>query len=362
MNVRLPVVVVAILLLFCQAGTLRAEGAPGTAANKKLIIGTKQAPPFAMKNEDSTWSGVSIDLWRKIAADMGVEYEFREFDLPGLLQAVQDGSVDVAAASLTVTSDREKVMDFSHPFHTTGLSIAVIPRGRSRVLRVVERFLSLDFLKVVAALAAVLLIVGAVVWLFARRRNAAQFGGGVQGIGAGSWWSAVTMATVGHGDKAPVTLGRRIVAIMWVLTALIIIAGFMGAIASALTVGELEATVSGPVDLPHIAVGTLPASTSEGYLTDRAIRCRLYRTMPEGLQALVDGKIEAFVYDAPLLQYMANTEFRGAIHVLPQTFERQDYAFALPSGSELREPINRSLLRITTSPEWQAVLQKYLGE
>ena len=48
--------------------------------------------------------------------------------------------------------------------------------------------------------------------------------------------------------------------------------------------------------------------------------------------------------------------------MLPQTFDRQDYGFALPQGSALREPINRALLAIIAEPEWNQTLTRYLGE
>lgn len=42
--------------------------------------------------------------------------------------------------------------------------------------------------------------------------------------------------------------------------------------------------------------------------------------------------------------------------------ERQDYAFALPTGSRLRESIDTSLLQRTNAPDWPARLKEALGE
>ena len=49
------------------------------------------------------------------------------------------------------------------------------------------------------------------------------------------------------------------------------------------------------------------------------------------------------------------------LKVLPGTFERQDYAIAMPLGSKLRKPINEQLVKIIQSPGWQRVLESYLG-
>ncbi len=46
-----------------------------TLPGKKLIVGTKQTPPFAIKKNDGTWSGLSIDLWQEISRDLELKYE-----------------------------------------------------------------------------------------------------------------------------------------------------------------------------------------------------------------------------------------------------------------------------------------------
>nr|NIR52401.1 amino acid ABC transporter substrate-binding protein [candidate division KSB1 bacterium]NIV03739.1 transporter substrate-binding domain-containing protein [Calditrichia bacterium]NIS27727.1 amino acid ABC transporter substrate-binding protein [candidate division KSB1 bacterium]NIU28380.1 amino acid ABC transporter substrate-binding protein [candidate division KSB1 bacterium]NIV93999.1 transporter substrate-binding domain-containing protein [candidate division KSB1 bacterium] len=70
-------------------------------AQEKIIVGTKKAAPFAMKDESGNWHGISIELWQKIARELNPDYELREFDLTDLLANVENGSVDVGVAALT---------------------------------------------------------------------------------------------------------------------------------------------------------------------------------------------------------------------------------------------------------------------
>ena len=58
--------VLALTLLVAIAGSVQAQD----AAHRQLIVGTKQAPPFAIKNADGTWWGISPDLWRTIATQI----------------------------------------------------------------------------------------------------------------------------------------------------------------------------------------------------------------------------------------------------------------------------------------------------
>ncbi len=351
-----------LALTLILAAALGQAHAQETAVDRVLKVGTTVAPPFAIKGKDGQWHGIAIDLWRDLAPELGVRFELEERKFQHLLEGVTDGSLDVAVAAITITAEREEVMDFSHPLYTTGLGIAVPLESKvDGWLRVAERFLSLEFFYVMGMLTLVLLIAGFLVWLFERNRNRAMFGGGTaKGIGSGFWWSAVTMTTVGYGDKAPVTVGGRVIALIWMFTSIIIISSFTAAITSSLTVSELGGSVKELDDLRRVRVGTVKGSTSANFLNEQNITAISFKSTRSGLEAIADKKIEAFVQDAPILRYLVNTHFRGELQVLPGTFSRQDYGIALPAGSELRERVNRDLLEYIHSENWRVLVDRYL--
>ena len=353
--------VLAALMLLVGAASFLPAAAQDTT--RTLVVGVKEAPPFAIQQPDGTWGGISIILWEQVAEELDLPYEWQERDLQGLLEGVEDGSLDAAVAALTVTAEREEGMDFSHPFYASGLGIAVRVEEGERWLSVIRGFLSMAFLKVVGVLVLLLLLVGLVIWMVERRHNPEHFGGSpAQGIGSGFWWSAVTMTTVGYGDKAPVTAVGRIVGLIWMFTAIIIISSFTAAIASSLTLSQFSHAVEEPGDLRNVQVGTVPNSTSAEHLHAQHISARLYDSPAAALAALAAGEIEAFVYDAPILRYLVNSGDGASVEVLPGTFQEQYYAIAFPSGSALLEPVNRSLLEQTDAPAWQDVLYRYLGK
>lgn len=143
---------------------------------------------------------------------------------------------------------------------------------------------------------------------------------------------------------------------------LFIIAGFTAAVTSALTLTELRSGINGPSDLSRVKVATVDGSTSADYLRSRHINFARHADVDSALQSLAIGDCDAVVYDAPILKYQTYQNWSGEAYVLPASFERQNYAFALPSDSELREPINQVLLRQTSSPNWDEVLATYFGE
>jgi len=201
------------------------------------------------------------------------------------------------------------------------------------------------------------------IYLFERKHNREQFDKGwVKGIAAGLWWAAVTLTTVGYGDKVPRTLGGRMIGLIWMFAGLFIIAGLTAAVTSALTLTELRARISGPSDLSRVKVATVEGSTSADYLRSRHIMFASHPDVNAALSSLVANQCDAVVYDAPILKYQIYQKHSGEAFVLPVTFERQNYAFALPSESGLREPINQVLLRRTSSPKWDDLLATYFGE
>lgn len=355
---------IVILVAVLAAGT--SGQTPDGAAplpDRPLIVATRHVPPFAIRASDGSWSGISIDLWTEVADELALRYEFRDMPLPRMLAGLGDGSVDVAVAALTVTPERESAFDFTHAFHTTGIGVAVVSEQSAGWLGAAKRFLSWGFLQIVLSLAALLLVVGAVVWLFERRQNPEQFGGSwLKGVASGFWWSAVTMTTVGYGDKAPKTVVGRLLAMIWMFAAIILISTFTATIAASLTVSELGTPSHTVKDLPGIRVATVSGSTGADYLRNQRIAFGKYAGATEALRAAADGRIDAVVYDAPILRYLVQERYQGRLTVLAQRLERQDYAFGLPDGSPLREPLNRAMLEHIRQPHWQDVLFEYLGE
>ncbi len=83
----------------------------------KLVVGTSlDYPPFSTYDADFRPTGFDIALMSKIAEKMKVQVEFKDMAFEGLPGALNVGQVDAAIGAISITPDREQVLDFSHPY------------------------------------------------------------------------------------------------------------------------------------------------------------------------------------------------------------------------------------------------------
>jgi len=337
------------------------DSVPQFPTGKAVRVGIKVSEPFIIQNEEEDgYSGLSIFLWERVASDLNVNYEYVPFpDLGSLLNAVENHEVDISINPLTVTPERLAKMEFTQPFFITNLAIAVKKEQKSPFVRLLLNIFSWQFWTAIALLAFVILIFGFLAWIFERKHNKEEFGNNARGLWDSFWWSAVTMTTVGYGDRSPRSIGGRIVALIWMFTAIIIISGFTASIASSLTVGQLSLEISDLQDLRDARVATIAGSTSHDYLELKKIASKRVASTDKALNMLAEGKIDAFVYDEPLLRYkIIELKFQEEIMVAPARFLTQYYAYALPLGQG-RKPLNLALIKRIESVEWKSELAEY---
>jgi ABC-type amino acid transport substrate-binding protein len=279
----------------------------------------------------------------------------------GLLEGTAQRKYDAAVAALTITAEREQMVDFSQPFYVSGLGIAIPSAAPSIWMLITRAVASLGFLQAILALVGLSVVIGLLVWLFERRQNDV-FGGGVKGIGTSIWWSAETMTQASTGNVAPATLPGRMLAVMWMAASVIAIAIFTASVTSTLTTSKLHGVVTGVSDLARSRVGVVGGTATSAFLDDRRVRYQTFATPQDGLNALKAGSLDAFVYDKPLLSWIVRQEFASSVQLLEISFDKQMYGIALPLGSSLRKPIDVAMLDLIQSEWWRQTLFKYLGE
>lgn len=352
-----PALAVALIL----ALTAVLSAAPARQ-EQPLIVVTKKIEPFVF-TDGETPRGFSIDLWDAIATEIGRDYEFQIVEKVGeQIDAVEAGEADIGIAAITITREREDRVDFSQPYFRSGLGILARNDVKTSLWSSLQQTLfSRRLLGLFALLLGALFVAANVIWLVERKQNPDFPQDYLHGIWEGIWWASVTVTTVGYGDKYPRRRIGRVVGIIWMFTGLFLIANFTAGVTAQLAVRELQGAINGPSDLPGKAVVAVEGSTGARWLAQQGVISTTVPTVDDAYARLGAGEADAFVYDSPVLQYHVLTHPDAGLSLVGGQFNSENYGIVLPQGSELREPINRAILKLIEDGTYDRLYSIWFG-
>ena len=342
-----------------------ASKAPRKDSDIQIRVVTKRLEPYVVY-KNRRYTGFAVDLWDKIALEMGVPFELYGVNtIAKLLDEVKRGNAQVAIGGIGITSKREQLLDFSHAFFESGLQIMVPQEFDTYIgnifFKVLSILISPALLYIVGFFLIVLLIVAHIIWLLERRGNPQFSKNYFTGLWQSIWWAVVTVTTVGYGDKTPKGKLGRFFALMWILVGYFVFAYFTASVTTTITVQELKGTIDGPEDLFGKKLVTVAGSPASEYLASQGLLTRAVDEIEIAYDLLEKGEIDAIVYDAPVLQHYASHDGKGKVKVVGLFFEEQSYGFALPVNSPYRERINVALLKLIEKGIYKEIHDKWFG-
>jgi len=361
----IPFLGITVLLALFSIGTVHAQDENQREIAQKLRVVTKDFKPFVFKHEDK-YVGFSIDLWKAIAKEIGLEYELDGVEtVTELLDTVQRGEADIGIAGISMTLEREKAFDFSYPFFDSGLQIMVRYQAERSFTKVLFEALSVlvspKMLSAIGILLIILVVIAHLIWFIERKHNSEFSPEYFKGVWDGLWWSAVTITTVGYGDKISRGFLGRLFGLFWMFLGIFVIASFTATVTTTLTVQNLQDTIQSPEQLFGKPVATVQGSTADHYLSLGPIQVVRFHQIEQAYQALEQHEVDAVVYDAPALWYYAAQQGKGKVKTVGQIFKTESYSIVLPSQSTHREAINQALLKLRENGLYQKILEKWFG-
>lgn len=211
--------------------------------------------PFEMMDTDTgKMVGFDMEIIREIADRAGFDINLKTMNFNGIIPALQTGNVDIAIAGITITKEREQIVDFSDPYYDSGLRILI----RS-------------------------------------------------------------------GEDDIQTLD----------------------------------------DLNGKKIGTKIGSTSYDFLIKNLKQddgVTPYPGSSDMYMALMNGSVDAVLYDAPNVGYFSRTKGKGQVKTVGKLYEGQQYGIALKDGSKWVDDVNKALASMKEDGTYKKIYEKWFGD
>ncbi|CAB1448886.1 unnamed protein product [Pleuronectes platessa] len=330
------------------------------------------------KKIDGVWNGMigeAINKWHSGIPPAHVH----------LCSRVVYKRADMAIGSLTINEERSEVVDFSVPFVETGISVMV---SRSNGTVSPSAFLEPYSPAVwVMMFVMCLTVVAVTVFIFEffspvgynrSLQNGKKAGGSTFTIGKSVWllWAIVFNNSVPVENPRGTT--SKIMVLIWAFFAVIFLASYTANLAAFMIQEEYIDTVSGLSDkkfqhpeeqYPPLKFGTVPNGSTEKNIRSNYPDMHQYmgkynqRGVEDAILNLKDGKLDAFIYDAAVLNYMARKDEGCKVMTIGsgKVFATTGYGIALHKNSRWKRPLDLALLQLVGDDEIEMLERLWLS-
>jgi polar amino acid transport system substrate-binding protein len=126
-------------------------------------------------------------------------------------------------------------------------------------------------------------------------------------------------------------------------------------------VQQIRGAISGPDDLPGKRVATTRNSTAAAYLRAQKADTTEVAEIGAAYQLLLDKKVDAVVFDAPVLSYYASHDGKGKVDLVGPVFRKEAFGIVFPLDSPLRKEVDRALLDLRENGTYQKLAETWFG-
>jgi len=339
------------LCLGLIAGTAPALAQPvsenvESASNQvEVRVGVRLSAPFVMENEDG-FSGMAIELWEALAAPRGFVSTYVAYpNVRQLIDAAANGEIDAAVSNISITKTRAERVDFTQPWFDSGLRILVPSSTGASFGEVWAGLEEAGFLKAYSWLGGIIIVATILMTLFDRRFDKAFPRGWPEGLSE-SFYAVMSVVTSGKAPSRKNLFGwiGRIWQALWLVCGIAVMAYITSSVTSVMTTLSLNNQIQSVADLPGRTVGVFTGSVAEEFGQGEGWSIIRFDDLEEAVDALHDNTIDAYVGDAPVLEYYEFSNPGADVTVVGPLFHPDKYGFVLANGSPWTRRINLELL------------------
>uniref|UniRef100_A0A8C6S984 Glutamate receptor n=1 Tax=Neogobius melanostomus TaxID=47308 RepID=A0A8C6S984_9GOBI len=339
--------------------------------------------------------GFCIDILKKLSRNIKFSYDLylvTNGKHGKLVRGIWNGMIgevlykraDMAIGSLTINEERSEIIDFSVPFVETGISVMVArTNGTVSPSAFLEPYSPAVW---VMMFVMCLTVVAITVFVFeycspvGYNRSlvtAKDPGGPTFTIGKSVWllWGIVFNNSVPIENPKGTT--SKIMVLVWAFFAVIFLASYTANLAAFMIQEQYIDTVSGLSDkkfqkpqeqYPPFRFGTVPNGSTERNIRSNYPEMHAHmvkynqKGVEDALNSLKTGKLDAFIYDAAVLNYMAGKDEGCKLVTIGsgKVFATTGYGIALQKDSRWKRPIDLALLQFLADGDTQKLQTVWL--
>ncbi|XP_041649846.1 glutamate receptor ionotropic, kainate 3 [Cheilinus undulatus] len=369
-------------------------------ANRSLVITTILEEPYVMlKKSDKAlvgndrFEGFCIDLLKELANILGFAYEIRlvpdgkygsqdeKGQWNGMIRELIEHRADLAVAPLTITYMREKVIDFSKPFMSMGISI--IYRKPNSTNSGFFSFLNPMTPDIWVYILLAYLGVSCVLFVIARFSPYEWYDAHPCNPGSdvvennftllNSFWFGVGSLMQQGSELMPKALSTRIIGGIWWFFTLIIISSYTANLAAFLTVERMDSPVDSADDIAKqtkIEYGVVKDGATMSFFKKSKVSTfekmwafmsskpstSLVKSIEDGIQRVLKSDY-ALIMESPTIDYITRrncnlTQVGGLI-------DSKGYGIGTPLGSPYRDKITIAILSILEDGRLHMLKEKW---
>uniref|UniRef100_A0A8C7J688 Glutamate receptor n=1 Tax=Oncorhynchus kisutch TaxID=8019 RepID=A0A8C7J688_ONCKI len=354
--------------------------------------------PFVMVAENilgqpKRYKGFSIDVLDALGKILGFKYEIYQvadgkYGTPtfngswnGMIGELISKRADLAVSAITITPERESVVDFSKRY--LDYSVGILMRKSEEKINIFSLLAPFD-LAVWACIAAAIPVVGVMIFIL-RRVQSVRPAGGHQATSVSTSLQSAIWIVYGAfvqqgGDSILGSVALRIVMGSWWLFTLIVCSSYTANLAAYLTVSRMDNAVRTFQDLSKqmdLAYGTVRDSAVYEYFRAKGTNAleqdstfaELWRTINKnnGHEHSVSSPSEgirkvnsfAFLWDMAVVEYAALTDDDCTLTVTGNSMSSKGYGLALQHGSPYRDLFSQKILDLQEKGDLDILKQKW---
>lgn len=378
-----------------------------TMENQTLTIVTIEEAPFIIRKVSPTDNGkyalmgYCIDLIEKLQEKLKFSYDVylvpdgnfgsqdpisKEWN--GMVKEILQGRAQMIVASFTISSERQKVLDFTQPFIDLGLTVLIKSINDDVDFFAFFKPFQRDLWLMIALTT---FLIGVLLWFFSTFSPFGFYGRCVQIAHhkvprenlkrrhtlrlANSIWSSLVYYVGQSADSLhPVSASGRITVAVWWFAILIMVSTYTANLAAFLTIKRFSSPINSIEDLAGqtlIPYGTVGNSQPQAFFESSTIPSfvtmwqymkyhhTLVKNSHEGIDKVKGGNY-AFVWDSIILQHTLHTVECGTLTTIGTLFGKIGYGIGLPKNSPYTKQLSQAILELRHSGFLDSLELKWL--